>query len=235
MQGKDNSWKTLIGRVLEILVLTVSLALIVIISIDAFAPETRLSGHDFYRLVQLPFCLLFMADFFFELYRSTDRSRFFRHNFLILFVSIPYSIILGTFGIAPDGFGGIFLHYLPTLRAVLAMAYVTSFISRDRLIGLFASYAMILLLSIYFASLIFFLAERHVNPAVTDYWTALYWSILQATTLGASFYAVTTVGKAVAMVISVMGMLMFPLFTVYLTRIVKKYAAYDTPQSDKKS
>ena len=94
---------------------------------------------------------------------------------------------------------------------------------------------MILLLSIYFASLIFFLAERHVNPAVTDYWTALYWSILQATTLGASFYAVTTVGKAVAMVISVMGMLMFPLFTVYLTRIVKKYAAHDTPQSDKKS
>lgn len=235
MQGKDSSWKTLVGRVLELLVLAVSLALIVIISIDAFAPETRLPGHDVYRLVQLPFCFLFMAEFFFELYRSANRGRFFRHNFLVLFISIPYSIILGSFGIAPAGFGGILLHYLPTLRAVLAMAYVTSFISRDRLIGLFASYAMILLLSIYFASLIFFLAERHVNPDVTGYWAALYWSILQATTLGASFYAVTTVGKAVAMVISVMGVMMFPLFTVYLTRIVKKYASPNSPQSGKKS
>lgn len=225
MQEKTKNRMKDVARVLDFGVLAVSLALIVIISIDAFAPHAAPQGRGFYRLVQLPFCVLFLADFFAQLYLSPQRRRFFRRNFVILFISFPYGIILGAFGIAPISFGVAILHYLPTLRAVLAMAYVASFISRDRLIGLFASYALILILAIYFASLIFFLSERHVNPDVVGYWSALYWSILQATTLGASFYAVTTIGKAVAMVISVMGMLMFPLFTVYMTRIVKKYTA----------
>ena len=43
---------------------------------------------------------------------------------------------------------------------------------------------------VYFSSLIFFLYEgAGANPDVVSYWTALWWCVLQATTLGASFYA----------------------------------------------
>lgn len=233
MQKKDNNWKNIVASTLHVAVLAVSIALIVVISIDAFAPEWP--EHSVYTALQLPFCVIFLLDFFFEFYCSAARGRFLRHNFLVFFVSIPYSIILSHIGIAPVGIGGIVIHYLPTLRAVIAMAYVVSFVSRNRLIGLFASYVIILVLATYFSSIIFFLAERHINPSVTGYWQALYWSLLEVTTLGAPFYPFTTTGKAVSMVISAMGMLMFPLFTVYLTQMVQKYAAPNSKQSAQNS
>ena len=72
----------------------------------------------------------------------------------------------------------------------------------------------------YFCSLIYYQCEHPVNPQVTGYWTALWWSAMNMSTVGCSIPAVTVAGKIVEVVLPVTGMIIFPLFTVYLTDYV---------------
>ncbi|MDE5979033.1 MAG: potassium channel family protein, partial [Muribaculaceae bacterium] len=84
------------------------------------------------------------------------------------------------------------------------------------------SYLSIMLLTVYFAGLIFYEREQPVNPGVTSYWDAFWWCSLEATTLGSSLNPVTLAGKLLAVVLSLMGIVMFPLFTVYLSSLILK-------------
>ena len=104
-----------------------------------------------------------------------------------------------------------------------AMALVISYVSTSKIVGIFWSYVSIVFLMVYFASLIFFEQEQPVNPDITDYWSSLWWCSLEATTIGAPVNPVTVAGKILAAVLSGMGVIMFPLFTVYLGDIVTKY------------
>lgn len=218
--------KTRIAGALRIAVLVASVGLIVLISIDVFTQGLDFPFTGLYMKCQVPVCILYLADFFVELFFSGHRGKYLSRHWFYFLISIPYSWIVQRLGLHPTGVEAYILHFMPTLRATFALAIVVGFVSKNPVIGLFASYASILLLAIYFSSLIFFLHEGGgINPGVNSYWAALWWCCLQATTLGASFYAMTTVGKAIAMALSVMGMLMFPLFTVYVTQMVKKYLA----------
>ncbi|WP_301345050.1 potassium channel family protein, partial [uncultured Muribaculum sp.] len=75
----------------------------------------------------------------------------------------------------------------------------------------------------YFASLIFLEKEQPVNNMVPNYGAALWWACMDATTIGSNIYPVTVVGKILAVILAGMGMMMFPLFTVYVTNMVQRY------------
>lgn len=203
-------------------VLVASLTLIVLISVDVFSRRPDALFHGLYMRFQMPVCIVYLAYFIANMIFARRKGHYFRHNFYFLLLSIPYSWLLSLTSYFPTGIWGYVIHSVPTLRAVLALAVVTSFVSKNRFIGLFASYILILALAVYFSSLIFYIYEGPVNPDITSYWSALTWCWLEATTLGGSYYAVTTVGKAIAMLISMLGVMMFPLFTVYLTQSVKR-------------
>ena len=72
----------------------------------------------------------------------------------------------------------------------------------------------------YFCSLIFYQREAGVNPQVDTYWTALWWSAMNMSTVGCNISPVTVSGKIVAVILPISGMIIFPLFTVYLTNYV---------------
>lgn len=225
-----------IATALSWTVFVASAALVALLSVDAFTPGlgTRLEGGLYNRL-QLPVCILYLLYFFVSMAASGQAGAYLRTRFPMLLISIPYVWLLGLFDIHTQGAVAYVLHFMPSFRAALALTLVTRFISMSRLTGLFVSYAIILALAIYFSSIIFYLHEGGVNPAVTDYPTALWWCLMQATTLGASFYAVTVQGKAVAMVVSVMGMVMLPLFTVLLTQAIRKTVTVKNNKNQKNS
>lgn len=208
---------------LHVLVVLVSVALVVIISIDVFAPDIDFVHNSLYRRIQLPVCLVYLADFFVGWATAARRRRFFFTHLVLLVLSVPYSFILGHISLHLPGWLSWGLHFMPAARAVLAMAIIVTFATRDRVFGLFISYSTVLILTDYFASLVFYIHEAGTNPAVTDYWEALWFAIMETTTLGATFYPVTTEGKAVAIICSGMGILMLPVFTAYLTNAVKSY------------
>lgn len=79
-----------------------------------------------------------------------------------------------------------------------------------------------LVASIYFSSLIFLVSEQKTNPMVNCYGDALWWACMTVTTIGSNIYAVTTIGKVLSVVLAALGMMMFPIFTVYITSVVQK-------------
>lgn len=214
--------RTKIQSMAHTVVLLLSLGLILFISYDTFAGIPFLSD-SVYMSFQFWVCMVFLVEFFLELYLAKNRWKYFRRYFLFFLVSIPYLNILMHTDIAVGPEALYYLRFIPLIRAAVALAIVISFVSSSKIVGLFATYMSIMLLVVYFASLIFFEREHPVNSQITDYWMSLWWCCLETTTIGAPINPVTPTGKILAAVLSGMGMIMFPLFTVYLTDTVRKY------------
>ena len=184
----DEHVRHIIQTTLRVAVLVVSFILIALISLDAFNTGVEFLKNDLYMKLQLPICILFLTDFFVGLWFHEDHTEYLKRNWLFFLISIPYTALIHSFGLHVDGTWGYILHFVPTLRATLAVAIVIGFVSTNKVIGLFASYVAIMVIAIYFSSLIFFLYEGGgVNPGVTSYWSALWWCSLEATTLGAPY------------------------------------------------
>ncbi|HIT39137.1 MAG TPA: two pore domain potassium channel family protein, partial [Candidatus Caccoplasma intestinavium] len=103
-----------------------------------------------------------------------------------------------------------------------ALAIVIGWLSYNKISSLFISYVTMLLATVYFSSLIFFVLEHTVNPMVNRYTDALWWAFMDVTTVGSNIYAVTATGKTLSVVLAALGMMMFPIFTVYVTHLVQQ-------------
>lgn len=221
MLTKEN-YRKRIGDALRWLVFLLSVALIVFISVDTFMQKPFLTNPVYMRF-QFWVCIIFIVEFFAQVYLSEHRWRFFCRNIIFLLVSIPYLNIITQYHLNLTEQQLYFVRFIPLLRAAYAMALVVSYVSTNRIVGLFWSYVSIVLLVVYFSSLIFYEQENPVNPGVPNYWSSLWWCSLEATTIGAPVNPVTVAGKVLAAVLSGMGIIIFPLFTVYLGDIVTKY------------
>lgn len=75
------------------------------------------------------------------------------------------------------------------------MAIVVGWLTYNKASGLFVSYLTMLLATVYFSSLAFFVLEHKVNPLVTGYGDALWWAFMDVTTVGSNIIAVTVTGR----------------------------------------
>lgn len=204
---------------MNLVVLVLSIVLIVWISVDTFERIEFLQSHS-YMTFQFWVCVVFIIDFFVELRYSANKWRFFRHRIVFLLLSIPYLNIINLADIQLSADALYFIRFIPLARGALALSIVIGYLSSNAVTSLFMSYLSIMLLVVYFCSLIFFQRELGVNPEVNTYWTALWWSFMNMSTVGCDISPVTVSGKIVAVVLPISGMIMFPLFTVYLTNYV---------------
>lgn len=208
--------------ILHILILLLSIFLVVCISIDSFHNEAFYNEPQFMK-VQFWICVIFLADFFIEFFLSERKGNYLATHFLFFLVSIPYNSIISHYGWTFDPQLTYCLRYIPLIRGGYAMSIVVSWFTYNKATGLFISYLATLLFTIYFASLAFFLFEHGVNPLVVNYDDALWWAFMDATTVGCNITAVTTVGRILSVLLAALGMMMFPIFTVYVTNILTKH------------
>ncbi len=222
-RGLTPHTRKLVLDILHTVILILSVALIAFISYDTFK-NIEFLDNRVYMTFQFFVCVVFMADFFIELWLTPkgERRRYLRGRWFFLLMSIPFLNIIDAYQIelAPDAL--YFARFLPLARGALALAIVLSYIASNRITGIFVSYLSIMILSVYFAGLIFYEREAPVNPGVTSYWDAFGWCCLEATTLGSSLNPMTLAGKLLAVGLSLMGVIMFPLFTVYLSSLILK-------------
>lgn len=210
--------KVILGSI-RIIVLVLSVLLIVFISYDSFNNIPFLQNKA-YMTFQLWTCIVFIIAFFIEMYLSDNRRHFFWHGLIFLLLSIPYLNIINAFNIQLNSNTLYLVRFIPLARGALALTIVLGYISHNKISSLFVSYLSILVLITYFAGLIFYQREHPLNPMVTSYWDAFWWGCMQVTTLGCDIYPVTAIGKILCVVLSLMGMIMFPLFTVYLSNLI---------------
>lgn len=212
--------------VLHGLVLILSLLLIVFISYDTFKGIPFLENSH-YMTFQFWVCVVFLVDFFVELLISHNHWEYFKGHWLYLLISIPYLNIITVCDslVLSDGMMYI-IRFIPLIRGCYALTMVVGYISRNKAISVLSQYVVILVTLVYILSLIFYYEEFGVNPDVRSYWDALYFSAMNTTTVGCYFAAVTPVGKVISVILPTAGMLMLPLFTVYVIDRVKAFNSH---------
>ena len=194
--------------ILHVIILLLSLFLVISISVDT--------------KVQLWICILFLFDFILELFLAKDKLRYFSTHFLFLLVAIPYQNIIAYMGWTFSPEITYMLRFIPLVRGGYAMAIVVGWLTYNKASSLFVSYLTMLLATVYFASLAFFVMEHKVNPLVTGYGDALWWAFMDVTTVGSNIIAVTATGRVLSVLLAALGMMMFPIFTVYVTSLIQK-------------
>lgn len=206
---------------LHLVVLLLSLFLVLSISIDTFKNIAFYKQPQFVTL-QFWICIIFLADFFIELIMADRKGHYIATRFLFFLVSIPYLYVFKYFGITFSPKVEYFIQFIPLVRGGYALAIVVGWFTYNRAASLFVTYLFTLLATIYFGSLVFFVFERGVNPLVKDYYSALWWAFMDVTTVGSNIVAVTPVGRVLSVLLAALGMMMFPIFTVYVTNLIQK-------------
>ena len=204
-------------KMMHLGVVILSLLLITLITLDTLRNVSFLADTTYLK-VQFWCCLFFMADVFVEMLFSVKKRKYLINHLFFLLVSVPYLNILHYFDIPLDNHAEYLLKFVPMIRAAYVFTIVTGATTSSKWVkNMLATYLIVLIVGVYFCSLTFFVAENGVNPGVTDYWPSLLWSIMSLTTAGCSIHAMTVTGRVLGVVLSAVGLIFFPIFTVFLT------------------
>ena len=219
LDTKKRKW---LYSLMHVIVLLLSIFLVITISIDTFHNVKFWKQPEFMR-VQFWICIIFLVDFFVEFFLAEKKWRYLATHVFFFIVSIPYLAIFHYFGWKFSPQITYLVQYIPLVRGGYAMAIVIGWFTYNRATGLFFTYIFTLLATVFFASLVFFLFERNINSLVVDYYSALWWAFMDVTTVGSNIVAVTPVGRVLSVVLAALGMMMFPIFTVYITNIIQRH------------
>ena len=128
----DSPLKGKILPPLRMLVLGASLALIALISLDVFSSASgRVAFGEqgsLYARFQVWICVVYLVDFFGEMIFSRRPRHYFATHLIFLLVSVPYRSLIHAVGAEAlftntSGLSTV-LHYVPTVRACMAMSIV---------------------------------------------------------------------------------------------------------------
>ncbi len=218
---RTNHIKNDVLRVLHILVLMGAVGLIVLISYDCFRNISFLANET-YMKIQFWICVFFIFDVIVEFFLSSERWRYFYTHLFSLLVSIPYLNIIHYFGINLSPEMQYLVRFIPMIRAAYVFTIVLGALSTDKVSSLFTAYIGLLIATVYFASMMFFIEEHYINTGVPTYWAALWWSFMNITTVGCNINAITATGKVLSVILSAEGLILFPVFTVYITNALTR-------------
>lgn len=204
---------------LHIAMLVLSIFLIISISMDTFNGVPFYENPKFLR-TQTWICAVFLADFFVEFFMAKRKWRYLATHFIFFLVSIPYLFLIHHFGWQFPPEVTYVIQFIPMVRGGYALAMIVGWFTYNRATGLFVTYLVTLLATVYFASLVFYLFEHGPNKLVENYQDALWWAAMDVTTVGSNIVAVTAIGRVLSVLLAAMGMMMFPIFTVYVTSLI---------------
>lgn len=208
--------------ILNILVLIGSLAIVANLSYDILTVGRYKPDSDVMLQIQLVICLIFLFDFWVRFSFSKTKWHFVSRNFLLLIFSIPYMNIVSYTQMDISHQAHYILGFIPLLRGGYGMLIIIRWIAGRTVTTLMVAYLSMLASITYFASLLFFVAEKGVNPSVTAYSDAIWWACMDMVTVGSNVIAVTPIGQVLSVVLACSGMMMLPIFTVYITDKVTK-------------
>lgn len=205
--------------ILHILVLIASCTMIIWITRMTFR-NLNFLVDDKYLIFQFWVCCLFMLDIIVEWIYAPKKWYYICTHILFIIISVPYLNIIDYFDIRLSGETLYLLRFIPMIRAGYVLALVTGALSANKSMNMFWVYIIWVLASLYIAALMFFVEEHFINPQVDTFWTALWWAALDMTTVGSNINAMTVTGKTIAVILSAEGLMLFPVFTVYVTNLV---------------
>ena len=140
---------------------------------------------------------------------------------ICMLLIIPYLTIFNWCGVVLSSEMEFLFRFIPLIRGYISFTVIAYALMRDLTAGLLITYIVVLFSFIYYCSLIFYVLEVDTNPMVHNFWDSLWYSCMTATTAGCSIQAITPVGKVISVLLALAGMMLLPVFTVYLTNIIR--------------
>lgn len=221
--------------ILHLLVLAASVLMIIFITRETIDNVSFLSSRSYMRF-QFWVCLLFLFDIIVEWFFAPRKWHYLVSNLFFIFISIPWLNIIEATGIHLSAQMSYLMRFVPMIRAGYVLALISGALSSNKALSMMAVYVIWVIASVYFGSLVFFVEEHYLNPDVGSWWSALWWASLNITTVGCYITPVTATGKVLAIILSGEGLMLFPVFTVYVTNAVvgsqKSSSSSDSSASD---
>ena len=202
----------------RIINLLAGVALLVGISVEVLTGNHH-TYSEWYLWLQFVVCIIFIFDFASALTARDTLCRCYMLNLLLLLLSIPYLNILHWIGATPERGVAIVVAALPLVRSFVAMGVVVQWFIGGGVKRLFVAYVFTVVCFTYLAALMFYDYEVGVNERLNGFGNALWWAWMNVTTVGAAIFPVTAIGKVLAVLLPALGMMFFPIFTIYVTNI----------------
>ena len=196
-----------------------SILLLASLSAEIIYSRELAQFSEAYSWAMLGVCLIFIIDFFALMLHDDHPWRFLARNFVVLMLSIPYHSLFAWMGYTADHSIEMTLSGIVMLRAVMALYITLRWLIARRTTRLLWAYIATVAVCTYFAALFFYEYEAPVNSAVHGFGDALWWACMNMTTVGAEIFPVTAIGKVICVILPIIGMAMFPVFTVYVTSL----------------
>ena len=153
-----------------------SLFLVISISVDTFKGIPFYTQSS-YMKTQLWICIWFLFDFVLEFFSGETQRTLFTDTFH--FPVGSHSLSEHYYLLWMDFFSRNYLStpFYSFVEGGYALAIVVGWLTYNKASSLFVSYLTMLLATVYFSSLAFFVLEHKVNPLVHSYGDALWWGI----------------------------------------------------------
>lgn len=206
-------------RAINILTLLASILLLASLSVNIIYATALERFNVEYSWAMLIVCTIFIIDYFALALHNSHPWRYMLRNILMLIVSIPYHAIATLLGITLNNNQYIIISSVVMLRGVMALYITLRWLIARRTTRLLWAYIATVVVCTYFAALFFYEYEAPVNSSVQSFGDALWWAAMNMTTVGAEIFPVTTIGKIICIILPIIGMAMFPVFTVYVTSL----------------
>lgn len=209
-------------KTINILTLVASIMLLASLSVEIIYSRQLASLDVAYSWAMLAVCLIFIVDFFVLMAHSSRPLNFLARNFVVLLLSVPYHTIAQLYGVELTHTMQMAMSAIVMLRGVMAMYITLRWLIARPSTRLLWAYIATVVVCTYFAALFFYEYEAPVNSAVKGFGDALWWAAMNMTTVGAEIFPVTAIGKVICVLLPIIGMAMFPVFTVYVTQLYDK-------------
>lgn len=209
-------------RFINILTLVASSLLLLSLSVETIYSKELAEFSEPYSWVMFSVCLIFCLDFFALMAANDHPWRFLMCNIIVLILSVPYHTIFSLSGVVLGHTATMVMSGIAMLRSVMAIYITLRWLISRRASRLLGAYIATVVVCTYFAALFFYEYEAPVNSAVKGFGDALWWACMNMTTVGAEIFPVTALGKVICVVLPIIGMAMFPVFTVYVTSLFER-------------
>ncbi len=208
-----------------------ALVLIIALSIEIIGGD-HLHFSPEYLMLQLGICILFLIDLGVR-WATVGMQRWAWIGHLIfLLLAIPWLNIAEWCHWELNRAEGMAVAAMPLLRAFLALYLLVHWMIEGRVKRLFMAYLITVVLFTYLSALIFYDFEALVNPHLKGFGNALWWAWMNVTTVGAAIFPVTPIGKLICVLLPIVGMAMFPIFTVYVTSLYNRQQQQEQEAQD---
>ena len=219
-------------RIINILTLVASILLLASLSAEIIYSRELACFSATYSWAMFGVCIIFIVDFFALMASAPRPWHFLLRNGVVLLLSIPYHTLFQWLNIAVNHNSEMILSGIVMLRAVMALYITLRWLIVRRATRLLWAYIATVAVCTYFAALFFYEYEAPVNSAVHGFGDALWWACMNMTTVGAEIFPVTAIGKVICVVLPIIGMAMFPVFTVYVTSLYASRDRHGTTLAD---